>query len=75
MSGEWARKSIATNIEVLEQTINEKIECPEKDLPKKAALKRSPKVIGLVAVLQKSLRGAQGCREIRAPQEDGIEPA
>ena len=62
MSGEWARKSIATNIEVLEQTINEKIECPEKDLPKKAALKRSPKVIGLVAVLQKSLSKAGGRR-------------
>ena len=35
-------------------------EHPEKDLPKKAAPKRSPNVIGLVAVLQKSLSKADG---------------
>ena len=57
--------------EALEQVIDEKIEHPEKDLPKKAAPKRSPKVIGLVAVLQKSLSKA---RETRAPQEGGIAP-
>ena len=68
MSGEWAPEKHRDEYrEVLEQTINEKIECPEKDLPKKAALKRSPKVIGLVAVLQKSLSKAGGRRAAAKP--------
>jgi len=53
--------------EALEQVIDEKIEHPEKDLPKKAAPKRSPKVIGLAAVLQKSLSKAGGRRAAAKP--------